>query len=331
VRHQVFVSSTFLDLQEERDAVVHALLRMNAIPCGMELFPASDDDPLALIRRKIEECDYYVVIVAGRYGSVGADGVSFTELEYDYAVEIGLPVLAFIHANLSSLAAECLESDVEACRKLVALQEKIRLKTYATWTNRDNLALAVVTSMQAAIVSHPRPGYTRAQSLQTLRTHIAENTGRDLETLLMRFAEREVRNWTAVALEEFTDEGHPNRAVYSPDVSLSLEWGKPFRDDFQEDWTVAFPDPQARALIVDLLFNDKVISRELGVMVDGGRSILPLPERVGSPAAPSLHVSQWKASLFSLVNALRGVGWDYWEYFQRAGITTNTTRGTGEV
>ena len=69
-RYQVFVSSTFLDLKEEREAVVSALLQVEAFPAGMELFPATDDDSWTLIKRVIDESDYYLLVVGGKYGSI---------------------------------------------------------------------------------------------------------------------------------------------------------------------------------------------------------------------------------------------------------------------
>src|ERR1035437_5854351 len=98
-RYQVFVSSTYEDLQEERREVMQALLALDCIPTGMELFSAADEDSWSLIERFISECDYYVVIVGGRYGSVAPDGKSYTEMEYDYAVKAGIPVLAFLHKD----------------------------------------------------------------------------------------------------------------------------------------------------------------------------------------------------------------------------------------
>ena len=68
-RYQVFVSSTYEDLQEERQEVMHALLELDCIPAGMELFPAANEDQWTLIKRVIDDCDYYLVIVGGRYGS----------------------------------------------------------------------------------------------------------------------------------------------------------------------------------------------------------------------------------------------------------------------
>src|SRR5262245_11954771 len=72
---------------------------MDCIPAGMELFPASDDEQFQFIKRVIDESDYYVVIVAGRYGSTDEEGISYTEREFDYAVERGIPILAFVHAD----------------------------------------------------------------------------------------------------------------------------------------------------------------------------------------------------------------------------------------
>lgn len=103
-RYQVFISSTYRDLHEERQEVTRALLELDCIPAGMELFPASDDDAWTLIKRVIDDSDYYIVISAGRYGSTHPDtGVGYTEMEYDYAVEAGKPVLAFMHADPGKL------------------------------------------------------------------------------------------------------------------------------------------------------------------------------------------------------------------------------------
>jgi hypothetical protein len=75
-RHQVFVSSTFTDLIEERREVIQTLMQMDCIPAGMELFPAADEEQWAFIRKVIDDCDYYILIVGGRYGSTTAEGIS---------------------------------------------------------------------------------------------------------------------------------------------------------------------------------------------------------------------------------------------------------------
>jgi hypothetical protein len=136
VRYQIFVSSTYEDLREERQQATQAILEAGCFPAGMELFPASDDTQWELIKRVIEECDYYVVILAGRYGSVGPDGLSYTEMEYDYAVEKGIPVLGFVRSNIGDIPFDNTES---------------RKKVVKSW------GLSAKRSCPVLAVSIPRP------------------------------------------------------------------------------------------------------------------------------------------------------------------------------
>ncbi|MEQ9873231.1 DUF4062 domain-containing protein [Pectobacterium brasiliense] len=94
---QVFVSSTFTDLIEERQAAVSAILKAGHIPAGMELFTAADRSQMDIIKNWIDESDVYMLILGGRYGSIEtASGKSYTELEYDYAVEKGKALFAVV-------------------------------------------------------------------------------------------------------------------------------------------------------------------------------------------------------------------------------------------
>lgn len=94
---QVFISSTYLDLKEERQAAVQAILTCGHIPAGMELFTAGDESQMDVIKRWIEESDVYLLILGGRYGSVEPKtGKSYTHLEYEYAVELGKPLFAVV-------------------------------------------------------------------------------------------------------------------------------------------------------------------------------------------------------------------------------------------
>ena len=69
-RYQIFVSSTFQDLEEERKAILNAILKLNQFPAGMEIFPAANDTAWELIKKVIEDSDYYVLVIGGRYGSM---------------------------------------------------------------------------------------------------------------------------------------------------------------------------------------------------------------------------------------------------------------------
>ena len=80
--YRVFVSSTYEDLKEERKIVMDALIQMDCLPVGMELFPASNDKQMTLIKKAIDSCDLYILLIAGRYGTIAPDeGISYTEKE----------------------------------------------------------------------------------------------------------------------------------------------------------------------------------------------------------------------------------------------------------
>lgn len=94
---QVFVSSTYSDLLHERQAAVAAILKAGHIPAGMELFTAADRSQMTTIKQWIDESDVYMLILGGRYGSIEpTSGISYTELEYDYAVEQQKPLFAVV-------------------------------------------------------------------------------------------------------------------------------------------------------------------------------------------------------------------------------------------
>jgi hypothetical protein len=165
-RYQVFVSSTFEDLQEERREVMQALLSLDCIPTGMELFPAADDESWELIERFIAGCDYYIVIVGGRYGSVGADGKSYTEMEYDYAVEAGLPVLAFLHGDPGTITENKTEATNEGKAALRAFRERIKAARHAKyWKFPKELPGLVALGVPSLMKIKPRVGSVRADQV----------------------------------------------------------------------------------------------------------------------------------------------------------------------
>lgn len=93
---QVFVSSTYTDLIEERQSAVEAILDAGHIPAGMELFKAGKSQ-MKTIRKWIDESDIYMLILGGRYGSIEEEsGLSYTELEYRYALSKNMPVFAIV-------------------------------------------------------------------------------------------------------------------------------------------------------------------------------------------------------------------------------------------
>lgn len=160
-RYQVFLSSTFTDLEDERLAVTQAILSLRGIPAGMEMFQASTLPPWEVITPIIDTTDYFVLMLAGRYGSVNDAGLSYTEREYDFAYDNDIPVLAFLHGAPQEIPGKYSDTGRQA-KALEKFRRKVSSRhTVMHWRNSAGLAQAVTSSLIEAFQNTPRPGYVR--------------------------------------------------------------------------------------------------------------------------------------------------------------------------
>lgn len=164
-KFQVFVSSTYRDLTEERQEVMQALLELDCIPVGMELFPAADDDQWTLIKRLIDDCDYYILIVGGRYGSTNDDGISYTQMEYEYALSQDIPIISFLHKKPSEIIVSKSEDKQELKEKLEKFKDLAQRKLCKYWENPLELGSQVSRSLVKLIKDKPRPGWVKSDLL----------------------------------------------------------------------------------------------------------------------------------------------------------------------
>jgi len=164
-RYQVFVSSTYADLREERSRVIQTLMEMDCIPSGMELFPAADEDQFEFIKKVIDDCDYYLLIIGGRYGSTTSEGVSYTEKEYEYAISKGLKVIALLHQDPDSIPVGKTDKDAELAQRLAEFRAKVqegRLVKY--WRTAEELPGIVSLSLSKTIKTYPAAGWVRGNA-----------------------------------------------------------------------------------------------------------------------------------------------------------------------
>ncbi len=167
-KYQVFVSSTYKDLIEERQKVIEALLNKNCFPVGMEYFPASDDDQMTVIKQLIDECDYYILIIGGKYGSVDKrTGKSYTQLEFEYAVESGVPVASFYREKKDELSVGKAETQEAIIQKLIDFERLVKTRLCKSWSNPDELAAKVSWSLDYQIKHHPRLGWVKADEISS--------------------------------------------------------------------------------------------------------------------------------------------------------------------
>jgi hypothetical protein len=157
-KFQIFVSSTYTDLVRERQEAIKAIVDLGHMPSGMEGFPAIDMAQFEYIKKVIDQCDYYVLIIGDRYGSLAPDGISFTEKEYHYAIKTGKVVLAFV------------KDEPATDPKLSAFKEHVKTdRMVLLWKAGDDLKYPVSRSLREAFEEHPREGWVRAQQPNPVR------------------------------------------------------------------------------------------------------------------------------------------------------------------
>lgn len=224
-RHQVFVSSTYEDLREERHEVIQALLELDCIPAGMELFPATDDDQWSLIRRVIDECDYYMVIIGGRYGSIGPQGISYTEQEYRYALQTGKPILAFLHKTPSNIPVGKTESRVESQALLGEFRNLVQKKVCKFWETPAELGSAVSRSLVRLTKTHPMPGWVRAdKAVATLAAEEVLRLRKTIDELKEKLSKSELEGPEGGQDLAQGDEVFPVKFTFSCTDSNETDW-----------------------------------------------------------------------------------------------------------
>lgn len=169
-RHQVFVSSTYLDLKGARQEVFQALLELDCFPAGMETFPASNETQWQLIEGIIRQSDYYLVIVGARYGSTDESGLSYTEREYDLAVTLGKPVLGFLHSSPEDIAVKHAEVDPDRRERLKEFRKKVQQRHCKFWHSAESLGAVVSRSLIQERKRNPQIGWIRADRATDPRT-----------------------------------------------------------------------------------------------------------------------------------------------------------------
>ena len=144
---------------------MHALLELDCIPAGMEIFPAANETQWSLIKKVIDDCDYYLLILGGRYGSLSPEGISYTEMEYRYALEVRKPIIAFLHKEPGKISSEKSEQTDAGREKLSEFRGLVEKRLCKMWATPQELGSVVSRSLVQLIKSTPAVGWVRANEL----------------------------------------------------------------------------------------------------------------------------------------------------------------------
>ncbi|RQZ52359.1 DUF4062 domain-containing protein [Burkholderia sp. Bp9099] len=263
-KYQVFVSSTYTDLKDERQHVIQALMEMDCIPAGMELFPAADEQQWEFIKRVIDDCDYYILIIGNRYGSLAPDGISYTEKEFDYAASKGIKVVALIHGKPNDISFDKSEQDPTRREKLKVFIEKVssgRLVKY--WTDAKELPGAVALSLNKTIMLYPAVGWVRASQAASAEILLEINNLRnERERLIKQVATLE----TQISIATKREEKGRDMASLDDKFSFEVRYSKTgtatkFNHTATMTWRSIFAGISP---FLESIPNDKLVNAKLG-------------------------------------------------------------------
>lgn len=174
-KFQIFISSTYTDLIEERQAAVSAILKAGHIPAGMELFTAGDQSQMETIKRWIDESDMFMLILGGRYGSIEpSSSLSYTELEYDYAVKTGKPYFAVVidpsalDQKVRMHGSSVIET--ENTKELAAFQQKVLGRISAFFKDANDIKLTVYETISDFIARYDFKGWVSGDEIPDIQS-----------------------------------------------------------------------------------------------------------------------------------------------------------------
>jgi hypothetical protein len=181
-KYHVFISSTLDDLKAERQAAARVVFELGHIPFSMDMFDMNDRDERRLIKKYISSSDYFLSIVAHKYGLL-EDAVSRIEIEYNQALKAGVPVIALLIGETARWKAARKEEDEALVQALEELKGKLQSHPHRFWTNVQDLRQKTQDLLIQETNLRPRRGWSPADALVSpvlaneLARLIGENKG----------------------------------------------------------------------------------------------------------------------------------------------------------
>jgi hypothetical protein len=155
---KIYVSSTYTDLREHREAAIRQLRRMQHTVTAMEDYSARDESAAVASTSDVADSDLYVGLIAWRYGHIPAKdnplSLSVTEQEYQAAVDNCVPRLVFMLDEALSWPPSFLDAYTgagNAGKRIADFRKRIAEDRLASmFTSPEDLAAKVAASVHLA-------------------------------------------------------------------------------------------------------------------------------------------------------------------------------------
>ncbi|MDY0042130.1 MAG: DUF4062 domain-containing protein [Desulforhabdus sp.] len=145
---KIFLSSTYQDLVNHREAAARAVERLGQQGVRMEVFGARPLEATSACLEEIADSDVLVGIYAHRYGYVPAgQSKSITEQEFDFALEKQKPTFCFVVDEEYVWPPKHVETEPGRTRLRDFLQRLRNKVVTDSFTSPEDLAFKVASSL----------------------------------------------------------------------------------------------------------------------------------------------------------------------------------------
>ena len=208
----IFISSTFEDLKKERKNIINLFLKNGDFPISMENFFSSNGDTFDYIKKYIDDSDFFILIVGEKYGSIcEKTNLSYTEMEYDYAVQKGMKPLVFVKETKNR------DKTVSAFLEKISNNNCI----WSSWKNSIDLIGSIISSYGEQKQTIPYWGWIRGNNFPNLKVWRTQSEARD--SMQLDYKETKSVKILAIRGNSLADQkGDLNFLFSRPDVNIML-------------------------------------------------------------------------------------------------------------
>ncbi|MDR2617828.1 MAG: DUF4062 domain-containing protein [Treponema sp.] len=157
-KYLVYISSTIDDLKNERRELVKLVTELGAIPVTMDAFSITDKTGQKLIKKAIEDCDYFLNVTAYKAGEP-VDTSYALETEFSWAEKRGVPVIALIIDEKARWKASKKEKNPQAAKALEKFKKRLTAVVHSAWTTQADLRQKAQSLLIQEMNLNPRAGW----------------------------------------------------------------------------------------------------------------------------------------------------------------------------
>jgi len=300
MKHHIFIGSTLDDLKSERKELFRVVMELGHIPVSADYLDESARNAPKLLQRVIEECDYFIALVAHKYSAKDGSALPLIA-EHAIAARAGVPVLGLVIDEKARWKPVKKEKSTQFIHKLNDFKLKLRGGPCESWHNTPELCQKAQSILVQEFSILGRPGWVRSD--RTIEPKVANELSRlsSENSALRRQFHTEDRELDAKLVEDLN---HTLKILEMNRVSLSFYY------ETGDNWenTRQFRDIRIFKILVPELAIGKStaeISRFLGTVLNPD---LSKTVRKDYPT-PSNTIKKIMAD-FSVLNLVRCVNED---------------------